>query len=225
MVNQGRSSLRWITLATSALLLVAGCQGFWVNPSLTAVAVSPAALTLTAETGTPPTCPSGSICTQQMTAIGTFSDGTQSTVAASWQSSDITIATVSSAGFVTAGVGTGQATITAAAGTFTGTGSVTVTPANLVKITVQPGSAAIRSGGTQQFTAMGTLSDGSTVDVTKSVTWASSNTSAATISNGTTGGLATAATVTTTQTTNITAAQTSTSGTITSVAAVLTVSP
>lgn len=227
MAKRRGSSLLWVTFAMVALLL-AGCSGFFVNPSMTALAVSPAVVTLTQEVGTPPTCPSGSICTQQMSAIATFSDGTTSAVSASWQSSDTTVAGITSTGgLVTAGTNTGQASITAAAGTLTATASVTVTPANLVSITVTPSSAAIaHSGGTFQFTANGTLSDGTTIPLTTTATWKSSATSVATVGNGTTGGLATAGTVTATQTTNITASETLGSGTvITSNTAVLTVNP
>jgi len=66
-----------------------------------------------------------------------------------------------------------------------------VTPPNkaLVSISAAPTTASIRVGATQQFTATGTYSDGSTADVTSSATWTSSSTSVATVS---TGGLATA---------------------------------
>ena len=66
------------------------------------------------------------------------------------------------------------------------------TPQNvpLASITVTPANQSLTVGGTQQFTATGKYSDGSTQNLTSQVTWASSNTAAATI-NAT--GLATAA--------------------------------
>jgi photosystem II stability/assembly factor-like uncharacterized protein len=64
----------------------------------------------------------------------------------------------------------------------------TVTP-TLQTITVAPSNPSIPQGTTQQFTATGTYSDGSTKDITSSANWKSSNSSVATI-NGS--GLATA---------------------------------
>ena len=59
----------------------------------------------------------------------------------------------------------------------------------LSSIAVTPASPSIVSGVTQQFAATGTYSDGSTQNLTSSVTWTSSNTAVATIN---TSGLATA---------------------------------
>ncbi len=60
-----------------------------------------------------------------------------------------------------------------------GGGSTASTPASsdatLTSIAVTPTNPSIAVGGTQQFTAKGTYSDGSTQDITKSVTWKSSN--------------------------------------------------
>ena len=61
--------------------------------------------------------------------------------------------------------------------------------ATLTSIAVTPANPSIEVGGTQQFTATGTYSDGSTQNLTGSVTWASSNTGVATINSA---GLATA---------------------------------
>ena len=52
----------------------------------------------------------------------------------------------------------------------------------LQSIAVSPSTAAIAGGATQQFTALGSYSDGSTADLTGSVTWSSSNTAVATVS-------------------------------------------
>jgi hypothetical protein len=58
----------------------------------------------------------------------------------------------------------------------------------MVSITVTPANASIQTPATQQFTATGTFSDSSTEDITKSVSWTSSDASKATIQNS---GLAT----------------------------------
>ena len=51
----------------------------------------------------------------------------------------------------------------------------------LQSITINGGGTSIAKGTTAQFTATATFSDGSTQDLTNSVTWSSSNTSVATI--------------------------------------------
>ncbi|MGP8154053.1 MAG: DUF3443 family protein [Smithella sp.] len=55
--------------------------------------------------------------------------------------------------------------------------------ATLVSIAVTPATPGIAWGGTQQFTATGTYSDGTTQDITTSVTWSSSDTTEAPIGN------------------------------------------
>lgn len=60
-------------------------------------------------------------------------------------------------------------------------GSGASEPATLVSITVTPANASIQAQATQQFTAMGAFSDASSKDITKSVSWTSSDTNKATI--------------------------------------------
>ena len=62
-----------------------------------------------------------------------------------------------------------------------GSATATVTSALLTSIVVTPATASIATGQTQSFTASGIFSDGSTTDITNSVTWNSSATSFATI--------------------------------------------
>ena len=68
------------------------------------------------------------------------------------------------------------------------TGTGTAAP-SLSSLELMPVSPTLLAGGSQQFTASGTFSDGSTEDLTGQVTWSSSDTSVATI---TASGLATA---------------------------------
>jgi len=56
-------------------------------------------------------------------------------------------------------------------------------PITMVSITVTPANASLQASATQQFTATGVFSDSSTEDMTKSVSWASSDASKATIQN------------------------------------------
>ena len=129
--------------------------------------------------------------TQQFTATGTFSDGSTQdlTASVSWSSSLQSVATVATGGLAN-GKAVGQTTITATAGSVSGASLLTVTPAVLSSITVTPASPSIAVGLSQQFTATGLFSDGSTQDLTTSVSWTSSTPSVATISAA---GLATAA--------------------------------
>jgi 6-phosphogluconolactonase (cycloisomerase 2 family) len=81
-----------------------------------------------------------------------------------------------------------------AAGTLYSCGSQSspppVTTKTLKSIAVTPTSMTIAAGGTQQFAAAGTFSDGSMADITSTVAWSSSDTTSASIS---TAGLAKAA--------------------------------
>jgi Tol biopolymer transport system component len=75
------------------------------------------------------------------------------------------------------------------AGCKSATGPVSPPPnVVLTSIVIAPPSATITIGAMQQFTATGTYSDGSTRNLTSSVTWSSATTSVATITSG---GLAT----------------------------------
>jgi uncharacterized protein YjdB len=67
----------------------------------------------------------------------------------------------------------------------TGTATInyTVTAPVLQSIAVTPANPSIAAGTTKQFTATGTYSDNSTQNLTNQVTWASSNTAAATVDN------------------------------------------
>jgi hypothetical protein len=104
---------------------------------------------------------------------------------ATWRSSNDAIATVSSAGVVTARAA-GSAVITAEVDKFTATMNVTVSsapPAPVATVTVTPGSASIVQGGTQQLTA--TLRDASgNVLGGREVTWSTSASAVATVVGG-----------------------------------------
>ena len=134
----------------------------------------------------------------QLTATGNFSDGTTQdlTSQVTWSSSSANVATVSnvsgSNGLVIP-VSIGTTNITASLGSTSSVAVVqTITDATLSSITVTSNTATTPVGVAQQYTAMGTYSDGSILNITSSVTWSSSDTSIATISNATnSSGLAT----------------------------------
>jgi hypothetical protein len=121
---------------------------------------------------------------QQFVAMGTFSDASVQDITedAIWDSSDEGVATIDSHGLATS-VSDGTTTITATFDMVSDNTTLTVTPAELVSIEISPEDVSIGAGATQQFTAMGTYTDGSVVDITADVAWASSDEDIATISN------------------------------------------
>ncbi len=64
-----------------------------------------------------------------------------------------------------------------------GATSVTVTAAVLSSITITPPNPSLAKGTSEQLTATGTFSDGTTQDLTASVTWISSAPTLVTVSN------------------------------------------
>ncbi len=131
--------------------------------------------------------------TQQFTATGSFNDALVPTQDITrdviWTSADDTIATVNATGLATAVAAGGPIDITADFGGVTGSASVTVTEPELQSITLTPAAPVLTNGETQQFTATGNFSDGTSQDVTSQATWSSSDSSIATIDDA---GLATA---------------------------------
>lgn len=139
--------------------------------------------TLSSIAVTPSTSSIASGITQQFTATGIFSDRSQQnlTTSVNWSSSSSTVATVASGGAVS-GVGAGAATITATLGSVTGTASLTVTTAVLTAIQISPQSSSAIIGGSQQFSATGLYSNGTSANISASVKWTSSALTVATMS-------------------------------------------
>ena len=119
-------------------------------------------------------------------ATANYSDGstTNVTTSAQWASSDSAAAAVNSSGLVTA-MADGNATITANFTSQTGSASVTVSSTKtLVSISISMSTSSMVAGSTQQLTATGTYSDGTSADITSTVTWSSSSGTVATVSPG-----------------------------------------
>lgn len=172
----------------------------------TVLTVTPSTLVSIAITPNPATIPLGT--TQQFAATGTYSDGKQQNITqlGHWTSSNGGVATISNArnlhGLATS-VAVGTTTIGITYEGVTGSASLTVSAAALVSIAITPQAPTIPLGNTQQFSATGTYTDGSTQVITSTVTWSSSSAAVAIISNAAgTNGLATSAG---TGTTNISA--------------------
>jgi trimeric autotransporter adhesin len=152
----------------------------------TLLAVTPAVLVSIAVIPGNPSIANGT--NQQFAASGTYTDGSTQplTAAVTWSSSDTTVATISNASGSNGLANTlaqGFVTVTATLGAVSGSTGLTVTPATLVSIAVTPGNASIPGRTNQQFTATGTYTDGSTLNLTSAVTWTSSDPSIASISN------------------------------------------
>lgn len=139
----------------------------------TTLTVSQAALVSLSVSPTNPTVPKGE--TQQLTATGTFSDGSTRNITNSvaWSTSPAGLVRVSSGGLATAQA-IGTATLIATSGSITARDMLTVSPAGLVSIAVSPPNPTVPKGETQQLTATGIFSDGSTQNLTNSVTWTAS---------------------------------------------------
>jgi hypothetical protein len=181
----GKKKLQ-IVAAFASLLLFAlglGCNGFFVAPVLTSVAVGP---TATINQG----------ATVQESAIGTYNDGSTTTLGSGvqWSSSAATTASVSSSGLVT-GASPGSATITAAYQTTSGTSSITVSLGDVTALKISSSAACATSagntnitasGGTASFYACATVAGSSTpIDVSDSgTTWTLSDTTDFQITQG-----------------------------------------
>ncbi|MCQ9091252.1 Ig-like domain-containing protein, partial [Vibrio alginolyticus] len=136
--------------------------------------------------------------TKAFTATATLSDGTTDDLTASptlsWSTNNSSIATISNtAGSegVAKGEAIGSVTITATDSSVTpavsGTASLTVTDAVMTALQVTPPDSVVSNGLTKSYTAMATMSDSTTQDVTTdpAVSWTSSTPAIASISNNT----------------------------------------
>jgi trimeric autotransporter adhesin len=159
-------------------LVGVGCRGFFVNPTLSSMTVTPAS----------PNLQVGG--TLQLIATGNNDDGSTKnlTTSSTWTTSDATKVTVSSTGLIKGIANTTGVTITATApnGTIQGTDTVTVgQTTQTLSLGSSPSSpislAAVGSNTTITFTA--TL-NGS--DVSNSTTFTSNNTSVISAPSGNT---------------------------------------
>lgn len=120
------------------------------QPTLAAVVVSPASATVMAGAQV------------QFTATGKLSDGSTVEIGVTWSA---TGGTIDAGGLYTAGAspGTFQVTATSVSAGLSATATVRVTA--LAGLTLNPSSASLPTGGTQQFSVTGVMSDSSTVPV------------------------------------------------------------
>jgi len=178
-MSSTKSKLRLIGAfaALAALALAVSCRGFFVNPTLTSLAIGPANLSL---------APSQSY---QMVATATYSDGSTGNVTGQcvWTSSAPGVANFIAPGRLQAAALAnlatlpGTTTVSASDGTVSSsTQTVNVCPVvESLTITVNKGPSWTGAGGTiLQFDAEATFNGVTgTQDVTSTVTWTISNTS------------------------------------------------
>jgi trimeric autotransporter adhesin len=161
----------WILLAALGLSLT-GC-GTNNSPNSTKVvslAVSPQN----------PTVPFGD--SQQFTATETLANGSTSDVTnmVTWVSSAPKIATITTGGMVSS-LAQGTTHISATLGSHKASTLLTIAPAALTALTLTPASAKIAKYTDQQFTAMGSFTNGSTQNISGQVTWSSSQSTIASV--------------------------------------------
>ena len=163
-----RSRSLWVSLSGT------GAGSGTGSPVLQSITVSPTSASISVG------------ATQQFTATGHYSNGSTQTLTSgtTWSSSSTTYATIGATGLAT-GVAAGSTNITASSGGVVSTPAaalaVTASTPVLQSITISPTSASIAVGATQQFTATGHYSNGSTQTLASGVTWSSSATTYATI--------------------------------------------
>jgi len=164
------------TISVSAAGVTGTTSVTVVGANLVSIGVTPAA----------PSVVNG--LTQQLTAMGSYSDSTLLDVTnqVTWASNNNLVASISNATGsrgLAAATGVGSASISATLNGVSGSTTLTVSAATLVSIGVTPAAPSVAKGLARQFTATGTYSDASTRNLTGAATWASSDTTKATISN------------------------------------------
>ena len=164
-------------LNDGTILVAGGTDG--TNIFNTAELYMPSQLSGLASIAVTPANPSIVLGAQQLfSAVGTFNDSSTASLASVlWSSSNTSVAAISNDATdsgAAASLTQGTATVTASAAGISGTAALTITGPTLVSIQLNPQSPTIPLGSTQQFSAIGVYADGSTQDVTSSVTWSSS---------------------------------------------------
>lgn len=184
---QGFSTMRscgrkyYLMAALSSLAVAAGCTGFFVNPTLSSLEIGPSNQTITVNPRV----------TLQMSATGTFSDGSTENLTGKvlWSSSNSSCGTINTSGLVspvssvagicTTNIGAADGTVTASSST------VTVTEGTPTSIMLTVSNSSPPVGSQVTFTAQALFTGSSTLqDITDSVTWNNSDTTNLTLTQG-----------------------------------------
>jgi hypothetical protein len=146
-----------LTLAFAVLIGLAfgaSCNGFFVDPTLTSITISPASPQVELNK------------TQQLSVFGTYDDGSRKQVKSgvNWSAVPTGIVSIDAATSVMTGLATGTVTITADAQGLTSTATGTVFLV-ITSISIDPTTAQKAQGDSQNFT-VGAVSDGNPIDIT-----------------------------------------------------------
>jgi len=146
-----------------------------------ALTVSPAVLTSIGVVAALQAMPLGT--RQQLNAIGTYTDGSTGdlTASAAWSSESADIVSISPSGLAAANK-LGSATVSASFTGISGSAALAVSSATLASISISPANPTMPLGSSRQLAATGLYTDGSTHDVTQSVTWNVDNPAIANVS-------------------------------------------
>ncbi len=179
--NAGATAGRALALAEGTSTVSATFSGKSGSISVT---VTPATLMSVTVTPATPSAPLGGTVAFVATAVYTDATTVVVTTSASWDSSDLSVATISNGG-ATRGTATalrsGPTTISAS---YMGVmGTTTLTVRTLVSLAVTPAAPSVAKGGHLQLTATATYDDNSTQDVTKLATWLPTDTALVSVSN------------------------------------------
>ena len=118
---------------------------------------------------------------QRYVALGSFKDGTSAALTdVVWESSNTAAVTIGLDG-TAMGVAPGVSTLKATRGTIVGSLDLTVTDARLVSLGVDPPLTSLPIGVELQYMATGLFSDGTSLDLSASSLWSSSDTALVTI--------------------------------------------
>ena len=141
-------------------------------PTLNSISIKPSGASI----------PLGEI--QQLSATGTYNDGSTQdlTTSVQWASSNLAVLSLSSVGMATA-YALGTVTATATSGTISAASQLQVGPPVVVSFSVAPATSVLAVGTREQLSALAKFSDGTTQNITTSVSWSSADPAIANVSN------------------------------------------
>ncbi len=199
--NRGGMVLAWLM----TVLVVTGCGGggSGSNNGVT----NPASVTLNSISITPAAATVAKGQYAVFAATGHYSDGSSANITnqVAWSSGNTAVATISSNSGIATGITVGFTTVIASfSGMTSSATNIMVTTAAITGISISPNAPSVPKGQSVTFTAIGTYSDGTTGNISSSVSWLSSNPTVATINtSGLTSTLAQGATTVTATTNSI----------------------
>lgn len=149
-----------IPAAGCIFMIVLGCNGFFVDPTVQTLNVGPSA-----------TINEGG--TQQMSAVAIYTNGDRKDVTGTvaWSASPQDVLKVDDSGLVT-GLALGSGNVTASYQTLTATADMNVDVGDATALAISPQSETVQVGKIATFQAFATTAGGKQVDVTVGADWA-----------------------------------------------------